>query len=90
VTTYTVSYDLIKAKDYQMLWDELERLQGHRTEDSYWLLAVNMTAKGLHDHLKGFIDKDDKLWVSELTRNHYYSNAKGGTNDWLKRNPPSR
>jgi CRISPR associated protein Cas2 len=90
VTTYTVSYDLIKSKDYQALWDELERLKGHRTEESYWLVAVNNTAKELHDHLKSFVDNDDRVWVSELTKNHYYSNAKGGTNDWLKKNPPAR
>ena len=90
MTTYTVSYDLIKSKDYQTLWDELERLKAHRTEESYWLVAYNGTAKALHDHLKKFVDSDDKLWVSELTKNHYYSNAKGGTNAWITANPPAR
>lgn len=90
MTTYTVSYDLVKRKDYQSLWDELDRLDAHRTQDSYWLVNVNNTAKELHDHLKSFADSDDRLWVSELTRNHYYSNARAGTNDWLKANPPSR
>lgn len=90
MTSYTVSYDLIKRKDYQSLWDELKRLGAHRTQDSYWLVSVSNTAKELHDHLKGFIDGDDKLWVSELTKNHYFSNANAGTNNWLKSNPPAR
>lgn len=90
MTTYTVSYDLIKAKDYQALWDELARLHAHRTQDSYWLVAVNNTARELHDHLKKFVDPDDRIWVSELTRNHHYANAKAGTNDWIARNPPAR
>lgn len=90
MTTYTVSYDLIKTKDYPKLWEELERLKAHRTQDSYWLVAISMTAQQLHDHLKAFVDKDDKIWVSELTKNHHFSNAKGGTIDWLKRNPPAR
>ncbi|WJD61546.1 CRISPR-associated endonuclease Cas2 [Pseudomonas kurunegalensis] len=90
MTTYTVTYDLIKSKDYQTLLDELKRLGGHRTQESFWLIAVNNTAKELHDHLKNFIDGDDRIWVSELTRNHYYSNALGGTNAWLEKNRPSR
>lgn len=90
MTTYTVSYDLIKRKDYQSLWDELERLGAHRTQASYWLIAVNNTAQQLHDHLKKFVDKDDKLWVSEVTKNHWYSNANAGTNAWLAKKPPAR
>lgn len=90
MTTYTVSYDLIKRKDYETLWTELARLGAHRTQASYWLVSVNNTAKELHDHLKGFVDADDSIWVSELTRNHYYSNARSGTNNWLQQNPPSR
>lgn len=90
MTTYTVSYDLIKRKDYQTLWDELARLKAHRTQASYWLVNVNNTANELHDHLKSFVDSDDALWVSELTRNHHFSNAKAGTNDWIKNNPQNR
>lgn len=90
MTTFTVSYDLIKRKDYQTLWDELNRLGAHRTQASYWLVNVNNTAKELHDHLKNFVDGDDKIWVSELTKNHWFANALGGTNDWLAKNPPSR
>jgi CRISPR-associated endonuclease Cas2 len=90
VTTYTVSYDLIKRKDYQSLWDELSRLGAHRTQASYWLVNVSNTAKELLGHLKKFVDSDDKIWVSELTRNYDFANANLGTNDWLSKNPPSR
>jgi len=90
MATYTFSYDLIKRKDYQTLWNELGRLGAHRTEASYWLVNVNNTAKQLHDHLKQFVDNDDRLWVSEFTTNYWYSNALAGTNDWIKNNPPTR
>ncbi|NSZ73234.1 CRISPR-associated protein Cas2 [Agrobacterium tumefaciens] len=90
MTTYLISYDLIKRKDYPKLWEELERLGAHRTLESLWLLSVNNTAKEVSEHFEKFIDNDDKLWVSELTKNRYYKNAKGGTNDWLKDNPSSR
>lgn len=91
MTTYTVSYDLMKDKDYTRLTNELNRLGGHKTQLSYWLVNVTSpTAKALHDHLKGFVDKDDRLWINELTKNNYYSNALSGTNDWMKANPPAR
>ncbi|MCD9098045.1 CRISPR-associated endonuclease Cas2 [Luteimonas fraxinea] len=90
MTTYTVSYDLNNQKDYPRLWAELERLGGQRTQNSYWLVSVGNTAKELHDHLKSFMDGDDALWVTELTRNHYYSKAKAGTNNWIESHPPAR
>lgn len=90
MSTYTVSYDLIKRKDYQSLWDELNRLGAHRTQASFWLVSVNNTARELHDHLKKFVDGDDRIWVSELTKNHYYANALAGTNDWISKNSPVR
>ena len=90
MTTYTVTYDLIRRKDYPKLWDEMKRLKAHRTCESYWLVAVTNTAKELHDHLKAFVDSDDRVWVAELTKKHHFSNAIGGTNKWLESNPPAR
>ncbi|MEQ9170008.1 MAG: hypothetical protein RLO05_05765 [Rhodospirillales bacterium] len=93
MTDYVVTYDLRKetgTEGYKELWDELKRLDGHRTLDSVWLVNVNNTAKELHDHLKAFMDGNDRLWVSELTKKHHYSNARGGTNEWLANNPPDR
>lgn len=90
MTTFTVTYDLIKRKDYKTLIDELERLHAHRALASFWLINLNNTAKEVHDHFKGFVDSDDKIWVSELTKVHWFGNANAGTNDWLKKNPPSR
>ena len=93
MTTYALAYDLINEKgshDYEPLWAELKRLKGHRTQYSLWLLSVNNTAKELHDHFKAYLDKDDRLWVLELTKIHHFSNAMAGTNDWIKNNPPAR
>lgn len=90
MTTFVVTYDLIKRKDYQSLWDALGSLGAHRALESFWLVNVDNTAKELHDHLKQYVDGDDRLWVSELTKKHWFSNAKAGTNEWLKNNPPAR
>lgn len=62
MTTYTVAYDLNKAKDYPRLWAELGRLGGHRTQDSHWLLTATSTdAKSFHNDLKSFVDNDDSI-----------------------------
>ena len=91
--TYLLCYDLRNesgSQDYETLYERLKELDAHRTQDSVWLINVNNTAKELHDHIKTYMDDDDRLWISELTKKHHYSNARKGTNDWLKRNPPSR
>jgi hypothetical protein len=93
MTDYALAYDLVKEQsshDYEPLWAELKRLGGHRTEYSLWLINVNNTAKETCDQLRNYLDKDDRLWVLELTENHYFANATGGTNDWIMNNPPSR
>lgn len=90
MTTFVLTYDLIKRKDYPKLWEELERLSAHRAMDSFWLISLNNKAREVHDHFKQFVDNDDRLWVSEITKNHWYSNANAGTNAWLKANVPAR
>lgn len=90
MTTFILTYDLIKRKDYPTLWEELERLDGHRVLDSFWLVNLNNTAKEVHEHFKSFMDNDDKLWVSEFTSKRWYNGARAGTNDWIKANPPAR
>lgn len=90
MTSYIISYDLIKRKDYQTLWDELDRLKAHRALESVWLLNVNNTAKQILDHFQTFIDADDRFFVAELTNNHATTRAKAGTTNWISNNPPSR
>ena len=90
MTTFVVTYDLIKRKDYPKLWEELERLDGHRALESFWLLNLENTAREIVEHLQQFVDADDRIWVSELTKKYAFTNAKKGTNEWLKNNPPAR
>ncbi|PBB93233.1 CRISPR-associated protein Cas2 [Mesorhizobium sp. WSM3864] len=93
MTTFVLTYDLNKdetSEDYKELIDELKRLKAHKYQYSAWLINLSNTAKEVHDHFKSFMDKDDSLWVSELTKKNHYSGAKSGTNQWLKDNPPER
>jgi hypothetical protein len=93
MSVYLLAYDLVKEKkntshDYQVLWDELERLKAHRTEYSAWLVNLNNTPQEVVEHFRQFIDENDRLWTTKLCRGeYYYSNAIGGTNKWLATNP---
>jgi len=90
MASYLLTYDLNNSKDYQKLYDELERLGGHRTLYSVWLVSVDNTAVELRKHLTKFIDADDSMWVLEVTHNNSYNNVRKGTNAWLTNNPPYR
>lgn len=93
MTSYLLAYDLRNetgSHDYEPLWEELKRFGAQRTQYSLWLIATDAQAKPLHEHFKRYLDKDDRLWINEVVKNHYYSNAIKGTNAWLDENPPAR
>jgi hypothetical protein len=84
---FTISYDLIKYKDYPKLWEALKEQKAHRVLESVWLLNANNTAEQVLNWLKSYVDKDDKLFVCETSvAKIWFSNAKLGTNNWLKEN----
>jgi CRISPR-associated endonuclease Cas2 len=94
MSVYLVSYDLVKEKknpkhDYQILWDELNRLGAFRTQYSLWLVNSNMSAIGLRQHFEKFVDENDRISTTKLFKDQFdYRNAIGGTNKWLAANPP--
>jgi CRISPR-associated endonuclease Cas2 len=94
MSVYLVAYDLVNESkgtfDYQPLWAELKRLGAHRTQYSLWLLNVNNTAKEVVEHLKKYVDNNDRLWATSVRKGeHWYVNAMSGTNKWLEENPPT-
>jgi CRISPR/Cas system-associated endoribonuclease Cas2 len=66
MTIFFVSYDLRKQRNYQTLYDELNRLKGIRVLESVWSLKLpdTNTCVSVRDHLKKFIDGDDGIIVS--------------------------
>lgn len=65
---FFLTYDLRKSKNYQVLYDELNKFHAVRILESTWCFnRVNTTAKGLREHFKKYIDSDDALMVSEVT-----------------------
>ena len=86
---FLVCYDLTKKKpefDYEVLWNELKRLDAHRVQESVWIVELSGTVKQAFDRFKRFVHGDDRLWVSSVRSNEYwYTQAYPGTNAWLGR-----
>ncbi len=84
---YIVSYDLRGSRDYQKLWDEMERLKGFKSLDSVYILKVSSPdAAALRDHFSQYIDRDDRLIVVEFSERPATRKAKTGTTEWLDAN----
>lgn len=64
---FFLSYDLRGKRDYQPLYDELEKLGAIRMLESCWCFKrFNTNAKNLRDYFSNFIDGDDGLLVSQI------------------------
>jgi hypothetical protein len=63
---FVISYDLIApGKNYDALWAELRRLQVRRILFSQWAGRIDATAAQLRDHLRKFIDTNDRILIMD-------------------------
>ncbi|MDP2126327.1 MAG: hypothetical protein Q8K97_03025 [Pseudohongiella sp.] len=89
MTVFSVTYDLNKDKDYEKLWAELEKFNGHKAALSFFFVDVNTNEPHvLLDHLNNYIDDDDRLVVSRVDVRPATQRAFKGTKDWLDRRFP--
>lgn len=80
---FSVTYDLVKDKDYQKLIDRLKELDTVKVQMSQWLLSADNTAEEVKNHLKEYTDEDDRLMVVKFSTRPSFTKAFIGTNDWL-------
>jgi hypothetical protein len=81
MATYFLSYDLRNSRNYQKLYDELERFKALQVLESMWCFnRINTSAGKLRDHFKNFIDSDDGLLIVESS-NWATFKANGTPND---------
>ncbi|MEE1612087.1 CRISPR-associated protein Cas2 [Microvirga sp. CF3016] len=87
MAVYVMSYDLVNEAegtyDYRPLWSELKRLGAHRTQYSTWLVDLDNTPQEIVEHFQQYVDNNDRLMVTKLTKEYWYDNAIGGTKAWL-------
>lgn len=84
MAVFAVMYQLNKDKDYPKLWEELDRLDGHKAQNSLYLLSLtNESAQEVCDHLQDFIDDNDYLFVAKLQTRPAKKGCYKGTKAWL-------
>ena len=65
---YFIDYDLRKERNYQTLYDELNRLKAIQVLESCWCLKIDGSSTvEIRDHFKKFIDANDGIMVSEIS-----------------------
>jgi hypothetical protein len=66
---FTIEYDLRNpSRDYQKLYQELERFGATRILQSLWAFRrFSTSAASLRDHFRQLIDANDGLIVCEIT-----------------------
>lgn len=80
---FSVTYDLIKEKNYSALIDKLNELDSVKVQLSQWLISINNTASEVKEYLGYYVDEDDKLMVIEFSKRPQFTKSLKGTNDWL-------
>lgn len=80
---FLIAYDLVGSKDYQALWDEMERLGAHKAQLSLYLVALtNEDPESVRAYFSAFLDDDDRLIVGKLSDAAALRCFKG-TNAWI-------
>jgi len=93
-TTYIVSYDLRKSRNYPLMYKALDTLKAAKLLESLWLvtLAPNVGAIRLRDAIMSAarMDGDDGLIVIELKKTSDWAtyNAQKTGLAWLRANIP--
>ncbi len=74
MTTYLIAYDLVgRDEDYPPLWKALAALGAVRILKSDWLVRSGNTSVQLREHLKQYIDTNDRLFITRVDAWAYYN-----------------
>lgn len=84
---YSVTYDLIKSKDYNKMYEGIKAVSNDiwaRPTRSQWIIVTNKTAAQVRDFLQSYMDADDVLFVIEVDKSSWASwNVDKKITDWL-------
>lgn len=86
MSVYLVSYDLNRpGQDYGSLWKAIQSYPGScHAMESQWFIRSDKSVDEICRHLRGFIDKNDFLFVSEVTPGHQAGWLADDVAAWLK------
>ena len=76
MAAYSITYDLIKAKDYSRIIEGIKKVSGDnwaKPTKSQWIITSTQTSEQIRDFLKSYMDSDDVLFVIEIKLDNWAS-----------------
>jgi hypothetical protein len=86
--SYLITYDLMKpGQNYEKLYEAIKNVGPwcHLLE-SNWVVKSDLTAAQIRDKITPHIDKSDKLFVAQLSRDAAWIGLSEEISKWLKDN----
>lgn len=84
---FSVGYDLIKDKDYEKIHNGIKAVSKSWAKplESHYVVEYDGTAYNLAKALMAYLDKDDKLFVTKLSKpqESAWTNIPKNVTDWL-------
>lgn len=86
MSIYVISYDLNSpGQNYEKLYDAIISYGTYfHALDSTWLIESKASSLDIANHLKRYMDSNDKLIVAEITTNTAWVGFTGKGSEWLK------
>ncbi len=84
---FVVTYDLRKKDefDYEKLWNEFDRLDTVKFQESDYFLSAANTTTEIRDHFKQFMHEDDLLMVVKFSEKPMSTRGLQGTAAWISK-----
>lgn len=83
---YVISFDIKVGISYNALTNAIKSYgTWARITESTWAVVTSQPSDKVRDHLIGYIEKNDRLFVIKSAREAAWINAMCN-NDWLKKN----
>lgn len=84
---YSITYDLVKNRDYGRLYKAIISLSNNtytKTTESQWIVQSDKTAVQILEFLRKHVDSDDIIFVIKVDRSSWASvNMNKTASDWL-------
>lgn len=86
MATYIISYDLVKKRDYEEIYNAIKSLgKWARVVESTWIVVSEKSCVEVRDYLLEHMDDDDQLFVTKSSGVGAWRNVRC-SNEWLKAN----
>lgn len=85
--SYVVTYDLCEpGQNYEGLIEAIKTYNWCKIAKSAWIITSIKSSVDIRDHLEAKIDKNDKLFVGQLSGNAAWYGESSDVSQWIQDN----